>query len=256
MDVIDSHERINIEPDDPWYAEHRSRYEFAAQHIGQGRILDIACGSGMGADVISGPGRIVIGVDFSEEAAQSARSRGAAGYHVVRADGIKLPLQTGSIDAITCFETVEHISEDRRFIAELRRVIREDGLMILSTPNALVTKPLDGIPKNPFHVREYTPTELESLLLDEFSSVVLRGQRTSADYGVCPYWDGRQRSHRSLSDRATSVVWKAISRLPGRAKDRSSEWILRRPLYPTSTDFEFDAESIHEGHVILALCRP
>lgn len=48
-----------------------------------------------------------------------------------------LPFEDHSFDAILCFETVEHFSEPERLIAELGRVIRPGGSMILTTPNVL-----------------------------------------------------------------------------------------------------------------------
>lgn len=48
-----------------------------------------------------------------------------------------LPLASGSFDAVLCFETVEHLSQPERLVAELGRVTRPGGMLILTTPNVL-----------------------------------------------------------------------------------------------------------------------
>src|SRR5207302_1833392 len=93
-------------------------------------------------------------------------------------DGTRLPLRHDSIEVIVSFETLEHVPQFDEFVTELRRVLKADGVLLLSTPNALHTRPLDGKPRNPFHVREFTPNELLALLRGSFRRVQLLGQRT------------------------------------------------------------------------------
>ena len=48
-----------------------------------------------------------------------------------------LPLATASFDAVLCFETVEHVAQPERLVAELGRVTKPGGTLILTTPNVL-----------------------------------------------------------------------------------------------------------------------
>jgi SAM-dependent methyltransferase len=85
-------------------------------------------------------------------------------------------LPDASFDAVVSFETVEHISDDRAFLTEVRRVLRPGGLLLLSTPNKDVTSP-DGPPANPFHVREYLIHDLTRLVTGSgFQEVEVFGQ--------------------------------------------------------------------------------
>jgi O-antigen biosynthesis protein len=74
-----------------------------------------------------------------------------------------------------CFEALEHVREHEQLIGEAARVLRQDGVLLLSTPeretyNAYVHEP------NPFHLRELSRTELLDLLEGQFAHVALWGQ--------------------------------------------------------------------------------
>ena len=247
-------ERESLDPDSPWWAEHRSRYRFATGFLPADRVLDVACGSGLGVDLLAGERTHVTGIDISEEALATARARGEAGVSVCRADATKLPLKSASMDVIASFETVEHIDEDAAFISELRRVIRDDGVLLLSTPNALHTKPVAGVPKNPFHVREYEPAELRRLVSDHFRTVQLLGHRVDSDFGPCPYWDVHTGG--PPTNRLRTVTWKILARLPRRFRGWAHEALFGVPFYPGDQDFVFTPDGIEAGHVLVAICRP
>jgi hypothetical protein len=142
------------------------------------------------------------------------------------------------------------------FVEELRRVLTTDGVLLLSTPNALFTRPVDGKPSNPFHIRELTPVELGDLLGTCFSRVTLLGQRTSAAYGICPYWELPERLPQAPRARVGVDAWKALARLPDTVSDGVSRLMFGRSFYPGENDFEFTPAAVDVGHVLLACCRP
>jgi SAM-dependent methyltransferase len=90
-----------------------------------------------------------------------ARAR-TAGTFVV-AEVPPIPFPDHSFDFVVCFETVEHIEDDGKFMREIRRVLRPAGQLLLSTPNAEVSAPGQSV-ANRWHVREYTFTSLGALL--------------------------------------------------------------------------------------------
>jgi SAM-dependent methyltransferase len=95
------------------------------------RILDAGCGSGRMLDELAAYGRVA-GVDMSREAVALARGRGHAEVRVGRLE--QLPFKSGSFDLVTCLDVVEHTRDDRRTLAELRRVTRPGGLLVVSVP--------------------------------------------------------------------------------------------------------------------------
>jgi SAM-dependent methyltransferase len=237
--------------------EHGSRYRFAARSVSGRRVLDVACGTGFGAAILlSGGAKSVVGVDLDWDALRQAQSFRSPKYSLCMADAIRLPFVNAAFEVVVSFETLEHIENDEIFVAELRRVLGDRGLLILSTPNALVTRPVDGKPRNPYHIHEYSPDELRALLRRHFTNVELRGQRTDPSYGPCPYWERPESVPQDAGSRTRTALWKALRRLPGGVGERASRLMLGRALYPGETDFSFLPESVEKGHVQVALCSP
>jgi SAM-dependent methyltransferase len=156
-------------------ALHLKRYEFARPYCGDKIVLDAGCGVGYGTAFLAERARRVVGVDLSEEAISYARRRyGAANVEFAVADLLALDRGDAEFDVVCAFETIEHLTKPERFVAEARRVLRDDGVLIASTPRADET---DERPANPFHEREFSAREFERLLRAHFGSVELLGQR-------------------------------------------------------------------------------
>jgi len=255
--TVDTHERINVPAGSPWWAEHRSRYHFASEACRGKFVLDVACGTGFGASVLLESGAAaVLGIDTSLEALSQARRAALDRWGVCRADAVRLPLPDHAASVVTSFETIEHLHEPERFVTELRRVLDPEGVLMLSTPNALYTKPVNGKPANPFHVREFTPTELRVLLARQFRDVRLLGQAPGPRYEICPYWQLPEHLPRDVPGRLRVISWKVQNRLPGKVREGLSQLLHHRPFYPGEHDFVFSETAIETGHVLLAVCRP
>lgn len=95
------------------------------------QILDAGCGSGRVLDELARRGA-VSGVDLSELALRCARRRGHADVH--RASVERLPFPAGRFDLVTCLDVVEHTPDDRATLAELRRVTRAGGRLVVTVP--------------------------------------------------------------------------------------------------------------------------
>jgi SAM-dependent methyltransferase len=161
-------------------AEHLSRYAWAAQFAAGRRVLDAACGAAYGSAMLVAAGaREVVGIDVEEDVVAAAREKVTSGARFDVGDLRELPYEDDEFDLITCFEAIEHVAETELVLDELRRVLRPEGLLVLSTPNRDVYTP-----GNPFHLRELTPNELEAELGRRFGSVALYRQHTWAASGV------------------------------------------------------------------------
>jgi len=156
--------------------EHIDRYTFALGYVKGKRVLDAACGTGYGARLLAQVADRVTGIDISLTAINHARKKyPAVALDFIEGDVIALPFQDSSFDVVVSFETVEHIKEYQKFIKECRRVLVPGGILICSTPNALVSSP-GGNVKNPYHVIEFNPVQFTDLLLGEFALVEMYGQ--------------------------------------------------------------------------------
>jgi SAM-dependent methyltransferase len=169
----DSGERVPAESHNTLYLELLSAYDRARTLVQDGVILDIGCGAGYGSDLLAGPGRTVIGIDYEPAVARSAAGRyRRPGLSFANMDGAHLGIREQSVDLICAFQVIEHLRDQDRFVRNLAATLRPGGVALLSTPNALVHRG----PRNPFHVRELTPDEFRVLLVKYFEHVRLAGQ--------------------------------------------------------------------------------
>ena len=245
-------ERLPVRETSPWWGEHRSRYRYAQRFVSGKSVLDIACGTGFGTEMLARMGAsYVTGCDAFPSAVQEARREfGSKVIGFVAADGTRLPFADARFDAVVSFETLEHIARGEEFIREVRRVLRPGGTLLLSTPHVAITS---QYPRNPFHVHEYTASELSELLGRYFRRVEIRGQVLGPKYRVAPFLPGRDRA-RSGFDHVRLVVWKLMNRLPFRVKESLSRALLGRHFYPAEEDYRFQLE-LEEAPVLLATCQ-
>ena len=94
-------------------------------------VLDAGCGSGRTLQELVNYGH-VHGLELNEEAADVARSRGHGDVRNGRLEA--LPWPDLSFDLITCLDVVEHTPDDRATFAELRRVCRPNGWLLVTVP--------------------------------------------------------------------------------------------------------------------------
>jgi SAM-dependent methyltransferase len=239
----------------PYWGEHAARYVFAAPYLAGRRVLDIACGTGYGLAFLGAQTRFTVGADLDFEAVRKARreitdDRTTA----IVSDGYLLPFADGSFDAITSFETLEHLEERSRFLGELRRVLAPQGLCIMSTPNANYTQPVNGRPKNPHHVFEYKPEELVVELNAHFPRVELLGQDLDSHFVISPFWDDQVKLSKTPRNLITLVVWRVLNKLPFSLRDRLSNGFWGHSFFPGEEDYKFDKETIQNARVLVAVC--
>jgi SAM-dependent methyltransferase len=62
---------------------------------------------------------------------------------------VRLPFSKDSLDSVVCLEAIEHVPDAERILREIARVLRSDGLLIISTPNKWTTYLRMGDPSTP-----------------------------------------------------------------------------------------------------------
>jgi len=161
-----------------WY-EHMHRYAFALPLARGKRVLDAACGEGYGSALLAGAADRIVGADISHEAVGHARSRYGAipNLSFVEADCTALDeLPSASFDLIVSFETLEHVEAQERMLDGFARLLSEDGVLLVSTPDKHNYTDATG-QVNEFHVRELYRPEFEALLAPRFPAVRLFAQK-------------------------------------------------------------------------------
>lgn len=93
-------------------------------------LVDVACGGGLMAPHVARRGYRHVGIDLSASAGRVARQRGV---QVVRADAAALPLNDGCADVVVAGEVLEHVTDLSAVVAEVCRVLRPGGLLVIDT---------------------------------------------------------------------------------------------------------------------------
>lgn len=185
--MISTHPRLTGErpqegvTPDSLLALHDAGYRAVAARLGPGRVLDVGCGTGFESVRLGGPGRRVVGVDYSAEAtAEAMRTQGgglAPGDRrtpgdrlaVARSEATALGIATGAFDWVCSSHLIEHFADPTGHVTELARVCAATGTIFVLTPNA----PADF--ENPFHLCLFDPAGLSSLLERFFEEVWVGG---------------------------------------------------------------------------------
>jgi SAM-dependent methyltransferase len=148
---------------------HLSRYQFACELFDpHWQCLDAACGSGYGASFLADKVQSVDGVDIDPSAIDFARTiyrQSNLTYHCADLQST-LPFANGTFDAITSFETLEHVRDQTKMTSEFHRVLKPGGILVISTPDRKVSERI-GL-DNRFHVAELSKREFVDLLSRSF----------------------------------------------------------------------------------------
>ncbi|MEM7239911.1 MAG: methyltransferase domain-containing protein, partial [Pseudomonadota bacterium] len=157
-------------------ALHYHRYLSALEFAKDKRVLDIASGEGYGSWILSQAASQVDGVEIDAETVKRSQIRYKhPKISFQQGDCREIPFEDDTFDLVTCFETLEHIAEHDVLLGELRRVLKPDGILLISTPE--VDRYTHSAPANPFHVKELSTRDFRDLLTGHFANVELYGQR-------------------------------------------------------------------------------
>ena len=158
---------------------HLDRYRFAADRVESMVVADIACGTGYGSELlkVQGKAQSVVGVDICPDAINYASKKHSPdGVQFVCASGDATGLDTGSLDAVTSFETIEHVECDVKLLKEFARILKPGGRLICSTPNMW---PLEIAPH---HVRVYDRDSFAAVLEADFESIEMYNQNSGTSF--------------------------------------------------------------------------
>jgi len=132
--------------------DHLLRYNLASCYV-KGNILDCACGSGYGTDILNKKGHC-LGVDISEEAITYAKREYGCSYSVYDLDK---DFPNGAYDWIVSFETIEHINNPEFLLENIKRYSK----------NQIMSLPLNS--PSEFHKHVYTKEQAFNLIQKYFT---------------------------------------------------------------------------------------
>ena len=167
--------------------EHLYRYALCLNIVKDKQVLDIASGEGYGSSILAKEAKFVVGVDINEDTVRIAQNK----YE--RQDNLKflvgscesIPLDKNSVEVVTSFETIEHHDKHHEMMREIKRVIKQDGILIISSPNREIYSDKSS-GSNPFHIKELYYEEFKVLLNQYFKFTNIYGQRLATGSVISP----------------------------------------------------------------------
>jgi 2-polyprenyl-3-methyl-5-hydroxy-6-metoxy-1,4-benzoquinol methylase len=236
----------------PWWGEHIHRYEEAAAILAANSIvLDLACGTGFGANFLSNKGHVVVGADISETTISECSAKYAGkklAFEMI--DGTKIPYKNGHFDAVISFETIEHTAKFLEMLSEFNRITKKGGLVILSTPNFLINSP-SGVVTNPFHTQEWTYGEFEKIINSVFPENKIYGQSYAR-------YDQKNSNTHKIGKRVENLFYRrGFRKFPINIQDSIMKLLIKKPMYPLSDDFKLvlDLSEIKKCKTFFAVCN-
>jgi len=189
-------------------------YRFAAQFCGGGRILDVGCGTGHGTSHLAESATTAVGIDLSAQAIRYARRQyRSPNLRFLRMNAESLAFPDRNFDFIITSENLEHLHDQRANIREMARVLTDEGMLLLATPNREMF--LDGT--SPYHTHEFFYDELLELMQEFFGECVIsenlltpsteEGQRTRKGRQGKGLWGINLSVDPILWSKAVDITW-------------------------------------------------
>lgn len=159
--------------------EHLHRYAFSCELATGKYVLDIACGEGYGTNLIAKKASRIVGIDIDEKTIDDAKLKYSNSNIQFKVGNItSIPEKDLSFDLIVCFETIEHIEEYDKSLLELKRVLKSNGILLISTPNKEIYSDKSNY-INPYHKKEFNKDQFETLILKYFKYTYFLQQSAS-----------------------------------------------------------------------------
>ena len=141
------------------------------------KVLDAACGEGYGSHVLAQHAESVVGVDVSAIAITHANKHyQQPNLSFVTANVLKMDFAKNSFDLVVSFETLEHLVEHQELMREFKRVLKPDGVLLISTPDKKEYSDKTGF-DNEYHLKELYQDEFADLLNQSFKHSHWFGQK-------------------------------------------------------------------------------
>ncbi len=243
-------ERVTVPANglNPTWQRHVAAYKLIADLLNSGRTLDLGCGVGHSFSRLRSPS---IGLDLDRAALRGQQRP------TVSADMRTLPLRSGSFDAVASVQSIEHVPDAGRVVAEIHRILRPGGSAVIVTPNRLTFGRPDEV-IDPYHFIEFSAAELRDLCAGRFEDVRILGIAGSERYLTLV-----AEEHRRMNRVLSMDVLRVRRAVPRVARQRLYDLALstaRRRRDPRADaidvgDFRLTEDGVDACLDVVAVCR-
>jgi SAM-dependent methyltransferase len=245
-------ERVNSSEGgfNPTFQRHVAAYRLCAGLLpADVRVMDLGCGVGHSYEELAP--RETVGVDIDP-----AALRGQDDRETVVADMRALPFESESFDAILAVQSLEHVPDPDRALAEAHRVLRPGGRAVFVTPNRLTFGRPDEV-IDPYHFVEFSEPELREACRGAFERVQIKGIGGSERYLELVAGERRALDRTLAMD--PLKLRRALPRtLRCRIYDRALNRMRRRPdpaaAEITASDFGLQSGGLDNSLDLIAVC--
>lgn len=112
-----------------------NRYHWATSYVQGKDIIEVACGTGPGLGHLDACAKSLRAGDFSQAMVDQTKNHYGERMEVLQFDAQDMPLEDNSADVILIFEALYYIPSAEKFVAECKRVLRPDGVLLISNAN-------------------------------------------------------------------------------------------------------------------------
>lgn len=156
--------------------DHLHRYSMVLNYIENKTVLDIASGEGYGTHLLSKKAKFIYGVDIDETTINKAKEKyKKENLKYLIGNTNSIPLENNSVDVVVSFETIEHHDKHNEMITEIKRVLKPNGILIISTPDKYFYSDKRNF-KNSFHIKELYKDEFVNLISAFFDKIQILNQ--------------------------------------------------------------------------------
>ena len=158
-------------------ARHQFAYELVREFIDYAsRVLEVGFGQGYGPGTLASSARLYEGLEVDPVAMEHTDSKEfPPNVGLQLYDGVNIPFPNDAFDLVFALQVVEHVAKLEAWLADIDRVCRPGGTIVVTTPNR-THRVMDGErPWNRFHLVEWNPAEFEQVLKAQFDNVQVSG---------------------------------------------------------------------------------
>lgn len=201
------------------------RYHTAGRYAAGKRVLEVACGAGLGLGYLARTASSVVGGDYTENLLRIAQSHYQGRVPLVHLDAHHLPFQNQAFDLVVIFEAIYYMAQAEQVIAESRRVLSDGGILLIGTVNK--------------DWSEFTPSALSTRY---FSVPELRDLLIQHGFADLEFFGAFPTTATSLKQKIVSLIRRVaitLDLVPGTLKARE---LLKRIFYGQLTPLKPEVE--------------